>query len=93
MFADKSTLPLEIIVMKAGENKTIACPGITEHSLVSVLEWQYLSTGQKLVEYSSETTTVWVNQHRISMLSDSYGLTFHPARAEDSGDYICLVNS
>lgn len=41
----------------------------------------------------SDTTTVWVNQHRISLLSDSFGLSFHPAKAEDSGDYICLVNS
>lgn len=41
----------------------------------------------------SDTTTVWANQHRISLLPETYGLSFHPAAGEDSGDYICLVNS
>lgn len=46
-----------------------------------------------MVEFTSDTTTVWANQHRISLLPESYGLSFHPADGEDSGDYICLVNN
>jgi hypothetical protein len=41
----------------------------------------------------SDSTTVWDNQHRIALLPDTFGLSFHPAIAEDSGDYVCLVNS
>lgn len=87
-------MPIHSVIIKAGENKSLSCPGVNEHSLVLALEWLSLSNNNvKLVEFMSDTTTVWVNQHRISLLSDSFGLSFHPAKAEDSGDYICLVNS
>ncbi|KAF5300366.1 hypothetical protein FQR65_LT00987 [Abscondita terminalis] len=91
--ADVTNLFVEIVIIKAGENKSIACPGVSEHSLVQELEWLSLSHHLKLVEYMSDSTTVWTNQHRISLMQDSFGLSFHPAMAEDSGDYICLVNS
>lgn len=74
----------------AGTNKTLPCPGVNEHSLVQALEW---SSRGKLVEYMGETTTVWKNRQRISLLADSFALHFQPVRAEDSGDYVCLVNS
>lgn len=92
-FADVTNLPVQTIVIKAGENKSLACPGVNEHSLVLALEWLSLTHHVKLVEFMSDTTTVWDNQHRIALLSDTYGLSFHPAVAEDSGDYVCLVNS
>ncbi|KAK4871888.1 hypothetical protein RN001_016012 [Aquatica leii] len=88
-----TNLFVEIVIIKAGENKSIACPGVTEHSLVQELEWLSLTHHLKLVEYMSDSTTVWTNQHRIFLIQDSFGLSFHPAMAEDSGDYICLVNS
>ncbi|KAK9695204.1 hypothetical protein QE152_g33020 [Popillia japonica] len=90
---DVTGLPVHSIVIKAGENKSISCPGVNEHSLILELEWLSLTNHLSLVEFMSDSTTVWVNQHRISLLSDSFGLSFHPAAAEDSGDYICLVNS
>lgn len=93
LFSDLTTLPIHSVIIKAGENKSLTCPGVNEHSLVLALEWLSLSNNVKLVEFMSDTTTVWVNQHRISLLSDSFGLSFHPAKAEDSGDYVCLVNS
>lgn len=69
------------------------CPDVSEQSLVWALEWYYLTHQIKLVEFTSDSTTVWDNQHRISLAQDNYALSFHPAIAEDSGDYICLVNS
>ncbi|GJQ68134.1 hypothetical protein Trydic_g10717 [Trypoxylus dichotomus] len=90
---DVTGLPVHSIVIKAGEDKSISCPGVNEHSLVLELEWLSLTGHLSLVEYMSDSTTVWVNQNRISLLSDSFGLSFHPALAEDSGDYICLVNN
>lgn len=92
-FADVTNLPVQSIIIKAGENKSLACPGVNEHSLVIALEWLSLTHNDKLVEFMSDSTTVWVNQHRIALLPDTFGLSFHPAIAEDSGDYVCLVNS
>lgn len=90
LFADTSTVPVQKLTADAGSNVTLGCPGVNEHSLVQALEW---SSHAKLVEYMSESTTVWKNRHRISLLPDSFALHFHPVRAEDSGDYVCLVNS
>ncbi|XP_065165511.1 tyrosine-protein phosphatase 99A isoform X2 [Atheta coriaria] len=91
---DFTALPIHRVVIKAGENKSLSCPGVNEHSLVHALEWlSVANNNQKVVEYMKDSTTVWVNQHRISLLTDTFGLTFHPAMAEDSGDYVCLVNS
>ncbi|XP_044256980.1 tyrosine-protein phosphatase 99A isoform X3 [Tribolium madens] len=90
---DVTNLPVQSIIIKAGENKSLACPGVNEHSLVIALEWLSLTHNVKLVEFMSDSTTVWVNQHRIALLPDTFGLSFHPAIAEDSGDYVCLVNS
>ncbi|XP_071054817.1 putative receptor-type tyrosine-protein phosphatase mosPTP-1 isoform X3 [Onthophagus taurus] len=93
---DITGLQVHSVVIKAGENKSISCPGVNEHSLVLALEWLSVTNRQKLVEFTSDITTVWVKQNkqnRISLLPDTFGLNFHPAAAEDSGDYICLVNS
>ncbi|CAH0561936.1 unnamed protein product [Brassicogethes aeneus] len=90
---DVTSLHTEIITVKAGENKSLPCPGVNEHSLVSALEWFTLTHQIKLVEFASDSTTVWDHEHRISLILENYALNFHPAVAEDSGDYICLVNS
>lgn len=91
--SDVLGLPIQTLILKAGDNKSIPCPGVNEHFLVSSLSWLSVTHQVKMVEFTSETTTVWANQHRISLLPETYGLSFHPAAGEDSGDYICLVNS
>jgi receptor-type tyrosine-protein phosphatase gamma len=75
---------------EAGSNVTLACPGVTEHSLVLMLEWR---SHVKLVEYMGESITVWQHRHRITLLPDTFALHFHPVTAEDSAEYSCLVNN
>ena len=93
LFSDVSDLQVQSILLKAGDNRTISCSGVNEHSLILTLEWHSLTNHVKLVEYMSDVITVWANQQRLSLLSDTFGLSFHPVLAEDSGKYICLVNS
>lgn len=91
---DVTNLPLETYIIKAGENKSLSCPGVSEHSLIQEMEWISLTRQVKLVQFMSDSTTIWTNQqHRISLLKHTFGLGFHPAKAEDSGDYVCLVNN
>jgi len=39
MIPDVTSLSTDTVVTKAGANLSLACPGVTEHSLVLVLEW------------------------------------------------------
>ncbi|XP_076676986.1 putative receptor-type tyrosine-protein phosphatase mosPTP-1 isoform X5 [Andrena cerasifolii] len=78
------------MVVEAGKNVTLNCPGVTEDSLILMLEWR--ADGRQLLEYSSSTTTVWNHQNRISLSPKNYALQFHPVTAEDTADYACLVN-
>lgn len=84
------SIEVEHYTAEAGNNMTLPCPGINEHSLVHALEWR---SRYKLAEYVGESTTVWENKHRISLLSDTFALHFHPVTADDSGFYVCLVNN
>jgi receptor-type tyrosine-protein phosphatase gamma len=83
-------IPLNTVRSEAGSNVTLACPGVTELSLVHMLEWR---SHVKLVEYMGESTTVWEHRHRITLLPDTFSLHFHPVTAEDSAEYSCLVNN
>ncbi|PSN56654.1 hypothetical protein C0J52_10809 [Blattella germanica] len=92
--ANVTAIPVQTVLSEAGSNVTLACPGVTEHSLVSVLEWR---SHIKLVEYTGESTTMWEQTphmgHRITLLPDTFALHFHPVTAEDSAEYSCLVNN
>jgi receptor-type tyrosine-protein phosphatase gamma len=85
-----TAIPLNTVLSEAGSNVTLACPGVTELSLVHMLEWR---SQVKLVEYMGESTTVWEHRHRITLLPDTFALHFHPVTAEDSAEYSCLVNN
>ena len=87
---DTTGIPVLMITSEAHSNVTLPCPGVTERSLITTLQW---ASHTKLVEYMSETTTVWEHRHRINLLSDNFALHFHPVTAEDSGEYSCLVNN
>ncbi|OAD61166.1 hypothetical protein WN48_00485 [Eufriesea mexicana] len=79
------------MVVEAGKNVTLNCPGVTENSLILMLEWRVNS--MQLLEYSSNTTIVWNHQNRVSLSLKNYALQFHPVTAQDTGEYTCLVNS
>ncbi|XP_034171587.1 putative receptor-type tyrosine-protein phosphatase mosPTP-1 isoform X2 [Osmia lignaria lignaria] len=79
------------MVVEAGKNVTLNCPGVTEDSLILMLEWR--ADGMRLLEYGSNTTTVWNHQNRVSLSLKNYALQFHPVTAQDSAEYTCLVNS
>ncbi|XP_023290155.1 tyrosine-protein phosphatase 99A [Orussus abietinus] len=89
--SDVTNPPLQTVVAKAGKNISLACPGVTEHSLVSMLEWR--ANGVRILEYSSSSTTVWAHSNRVSLSPSNFALVFHPVKSEDSGEYQCLVNS
>ncbi|XP_076236366.1 putative receptor-type tyrosine-protein phosphatase mosPTP-1 isoform X2 [Calliopsis andreniformis] len=78
------------MVVEAGKNVTLNCPGVTEDSLILMLEWR--ADGRQLLEYSSSITTVWFHQSRVSLSSKDYALQFHPCTADDTAEYTCLVN-
>ncbi|KOX73582.1 hypothetical protein WN51_13659 [Melipona quadrifasciata] len=87
---DRNSMVGEMVV-EAGKNVTLNCPGVTENSLILMLEWRVNS--MQLLEYSSNTTIVWNHQNRVSLSLKNYALQFHPVTAQDTGEYTCLVNS
>ncbi|KAF4530589.1 hypothetical protein B566_EDAN006795 [Ephemera danica] len=104
----ETEIPVATVFSEAGSNVTVACPGVTEHSLIQMLEWKCrgcsegsVITGSgdssssealKLIEYHSESTTVWKNRNRMTLLPDTFSLHFHPVMADDSGEYSCVFN-
>ncbi|XP_024889873.1 uncharacterized protein LOC112466171, partial [Temnothorax curvispinosus] len=84
---------MEDVVVEAGKNVTLGCPGVTENSLVLMLEWR--ANGMRLLEYKSKSTTVVqrTEQNRMSLSLKNYSLQLHPVTAADSGTYECLVNN
>ncbi|XP_058837647.1 contactin-1-like [Topomyia yanbarensis] len=74
-------------VAVAGRNVTLACPGVSEHSLVDRLVWR---TTRIIAEYVSGRPLV--DNQRITLLPDNFSLHFSPAFASDTAEYSCLVN-
>ncbi|XP_048512163.1 tyrosine-protein phosphatase 99A-like isoform X2 [Athalia rosae] len=88
---DVTVIPLQQVNAEAGGNISLACPGVTEQSLVLMLEWR--ADGARILEYSSSSTTVWKHRNRVSLTTDNFALFFHPVTSVDSGEYYCLVNN
>lgn len=92
MFTDAMNSLVEEVVVEAGRTVTLGCPGVTEDSLVLMLEWR--ANGIRLLEYKSRSTTVVRHfRDRMSLSLKNYSLQLHPATAGDSGLYECLVNN
>jgi len=78
--------------VEAGKTVTLGCPGVTEDSLVLMLEWR--ANGMRLLEYKSSSTTVVRHfRDRMSLSLKNYSLHLHPVTAADSGTYECVVNN
>ncbi|XP_043479627.1 tyrosine-protein phosphatase 99A isoform X2 [Leptopilina heterotoma] len=88
---DVTNPPIRDIIVEAGKNVTLDCPGVTEQSLISTLEWRANSV--LIVEYSSSSTTVSNHRDRVSFFPKNFTLLFHPVASTDSGDYQCIVNN
>ncbi|XP_046481648.1 tyrosine-protein phosphatase 99A isoform X1 [Neodiprion pinetum] len=88
---DVTVIPLQPVNAEAGGNISLACPGVTEQSLVLMLEWR--ANGAQILQYSSSSTTVWKHRNRVSLIADNFALFFHPVTSVDSGEYYCLVNN
>ncbi|CAG7820185.1 unnamed protein product, partial [Allacma fusca] len=52
MTNDAQSLSSETVVTQAGRNLTLACPGVTEHSLILSLQWLCVGCGPRV---TSET--------------------------------------
>ncbi|CAG7733550.1 unnamed protein product, partial [Allacma fusca] len=48
---------------------------------------------RKVVEYRGESTSVWQIEERVGLRTESYALEFVGVLAQDSGEYLCLVNN
>lgn len=91
LVSDVTNPPVREIIVEAGKNVTLDCPGVTEQSLISTLEWRANSV--LIVEYSSSSTTVSNHRDRVSFFPKNFSLLFHPVESTDSGDYQCVVNN
>lgn len=100
LVSDDTNSLVEELVVEAGKNVTLNCPGVTEDSLVYMLEWR--ANGMQLLEWqangmqhehANRGTDVWTHQNRVSLSLKNYALQFHPVTAPDSAKYECLINN
>ncbi|XP_071519180.1 uncharacterized protein [Panulirus ornatus] len=90
------------VVTRAGGNVTLECTGAKD-TYVLLLEWRCrgcelpgepISPQEvSLVEYRSESVTLFHHDSRMSLNSETYSLSFRPVLASDSGSYLCRVNN
>lgn len=88
--SDELSPEVKEIIVEAGRNVTLECPGVTAQSLVSTLEWW--ANKMPIVEFKNSGTTVSNHRDRVTFFPNNFTLLFHPVKSIDSGDYQCLAN-
>lgn len=83
--------PIRDVITEAGRDISIACPGVTERSLVIMLEWRFNNVA--ILEYSNSGTNMLSHHNRLTFFANNFTLYFRPVKSVDSGDYECLVNN
>ncbi|XP_037087652.1 tyrosine-protein phosphatase 99A-like [Pollicipes pollicipes] len=96
---------MKTVVVRAGENATIPCPGLTEVGraadyIIGRLTWTCpgrrpcpaaAPTGQ-LASYAARTVSIEGDRGRLDLDRRTWALLIAPARAADSGAYSCSFN-
>jgi hypothetical protein len=108
MISEANSDLIEEVLVEAGTNMSIGCPGLTRNTFVVQLEW--VCTGQcgdsrtsaasaeathGLLKYVKDKgTTVFKSKGRV-MLEDeeNFSLSFSPVDSRDRGKYSCLINN
>ncbi|KAG5670578.1 hypothetical protein PVAND_000830 [Polypedilum vanderplanki] len=85
---DEENIPMKTISVTAGNNLTLTCPGVNEHSLIDTLTWK--KSQQTIVKFVNGMPMV--QNQRISLLVDNYSLYFNKTLSTDTGEYSCIIN-
>ncbi|CAL4083881.1 unnamed protein product [Meganyctiphanes norvegica] len=90
------------VVTRAGDNVTLPCPA-AQDTFVLLLEWRcrgcqvpgssVIKPEVKLVEYRSESVTLFHHETRMNLHQETFSIAFNPVTAQDSGSYYCRVNN
>ncbi|XP_024938943.1 uncharacterized protein LOC107265913 isoform X2 [Cephus cinctus] len=88
---EDTNLPVHTVTAEAGSNISLACPGVSEHSLVATLEWRV--NDNRILVYSTSSTTGFDPHNHITLSPSNYALVFDPVKSSDTGEYKCLVNN
>jgi len=95
----------EEVLVKAGTNISLGCPGMDSSTPATVIEWRcrgQCGSSTKKPPTSKEKTVIKLTDsrqtkaaeygERVSIDTEMHSLVFSPVRSDDIGSYTCWVN-